>query len=222
MLANLFAKNPFKPMREHMHKAVEAVDETQALFAALHAGNKEAVEASAKRISQLEAAADDIKDKIRSGLNKSLFMAVDRRDVLNVLSHMDGIADQAEDIGVLLTMRWMELPDDLWGPLDEFRRRAQVTVLAAAEVIESLDALIEGGFGAAEVDKLLAMVNEVNRLEHEADKAQDVFGKGLFAHEDDLKPAALFMWIKIANKIGDLANAAERMCNQLRTMLAGA
>lgn len=221
MLAALFGKNPFGPLREHMAKTLECVDETGALFAALHDGNRDAVHASAVRISQLEAQADDIKDQLRAGLNRSRMFAVDRRDVLAVLHHMDAIADQAEDIGVLLTLRWMELPEALWGPLDEFRSRAEKTVLSAAALIEQLETLVDGGFGPSEAERIMKSADEVNRLEHEADKAQDAFGKALFEHEDEMKPAALFMWIKIANKIGDLANAAERVANQLRVMLAG-
>ena len=37
-----------------------------------------------------------------------------------------------------------------------------------------------------------------------------------------LKPVDVFMWMKIFDKIGDLANNAERMGNRLRLMLSKA
>lgn len=217
---NLFAKNPFTPLKEHMKKTHECVEATRPLFDALWAGDRDGVHEAAKHVSQLEHEADVIKHEIRSRLHASVFLPVDRRDVLALLSGMDAIADQAEDIGVLLTLRWMELPEPLKEPFEELRARVYKVVERSADVIEAFDALVEAGFAAPDAQALMAMVDEVGELEHEADKAQDVFGKQLFAHEDELKPAALFMWVKVANKVGDMANAAERMVNQTRLMIA--
>lgn len=217
---NLFAKNPFTPLKEHMKKTLECVEATRPLFEALWAGDKEGVTRAAKVVSRLEHEADVIKHEIRSRLHSSVFLPVDRRDVLALLSSMDAIADQAEDIGVLLTLRWMELPEPLKAPFEELRDRVYQVVERSGDVIEGIDSLLESGFSGPDANALITMVDEVGRLEHEADKAQDYFGKQLFLHEDDMKPAALFMWVKIANKVGDMANAAERMVNQTRLMLA--
>jgi uncharacterized protein len=217
---NLFAKNPFTPLREHMQKSLECVEGTKGLFEALYAGDKDGVRDHSRRISQLEHEADIVKHEIRSRLTTSIFLPVDRRDVLALLSSMDAVADNAEDIGVLLSMRWMDVPSWLKGPIDELRRRVYRVVERSADVINSFDALLEAGFQGPDADNVIAIVDEVSRLEHEADKAQDVCGKALFAHEDELKAAELFMWIKIVNKVGDIANAAERMVNLTRIMVA--
>lgn len=217
---NLFAKNPFTPLKEHMKKTHECVEATRPLFDALWAGDKDGVTRAAKHVSQLEHEADVIKHEIRTRLHASVFLPVDRRDVLSLLSGMDAIADHAEDIGVLLTLRWMELPEALKAPFEELRARVYQVVDRAVDVIEGVDALIESGFSGPDAEALMKMVDEVCQLEHEADKAQDVFGKQLFLHEDEMKPAALFMWVKIANKVGDIANAAERMVNQTRLMIS--
>lgn len=216
---NLFAKNPFTPLREHMKKTLECVEATRPLFDALWAGDQEGVQATAKTVSRLEHEADVIKHEIRSRLHSSVFLPVDRRDVLALLSAMDSIADQAEDIGVLLTLRKMEMPPELKAPFEELRARVYKVVERAADVIDGFDGLIEAGFSGVAAEALLHMVDEVGELEHEADKAQDHFGKQLFVHEDAMKPAALFMWVKIANKVGDMANAAERMVNHTRLMI---
>ena len=220
LLGSLFAKNPFSPLKEHMTKTLECVDETKALFDALYAGDKDAVHDIARRMSVIEHEADVLKHEIRTRLHASVFLPVDRRDVLAVLTNMDAICDIAEDLGVLLTLRWMEMPDTLRAPFDELRARVYEVVSAAATTIDSFDALLDGGFSGPDVQRVNALVDDVGALEHQADKAQDVFGKSLFEHEDEMKPVAVFMWIKIANKVGDLANAAERMVNQLRIMLA--
>lgn len=220
MLWTLFAKNPFRSLKEHMKKTMLCVERTHDLFDALFEGNKERVGELAKEISQLEHECDVIKQEIRTHLTNSVFLPVDRKDILLVLSNMDNIADYAEDLGVLLTLRWMELPKELHGPFLDLLHRAHDVVQASALVIDSLDQLLETGFSGPDAKEMLKRIDEIDRLEHVADKAQDVFGKALFAKEDEFKPAALFMWIKIANKVGDLANASERMVNHIRWMLS--
>ena len=220
MLWTLFAKNPFQSLRGLMKKVRLCTEKTHDLFEALFKQDKQRVQELAKEISQIEHACDVMKKEIRTHLSKSVFLPVDKRDVIHVLSNMDSIADLAEDIGVLLTMRWMELPVELQKPFNDLLEASYRVVLAANGIIESLDRLYETGFSGPDAKEVLLRIDEVDALEHLADKAQDVFGKSLFVHEDELKPAALFMWIKIANKVGDLANSAERMVNHIRLMLS--
>jgi predicted phosphate transport protein (TIGR00153 family) len=220
MLWTLFAKNPFSSLKELMKKTMTCVDKTHDLFDALFAGDKERVHELAKEISQIEHQCDLLRQEIRNQLAKSVFLPVDSRDILHVLSNMDAIADFAEDLGVLLSLRWMELPVSLHEPFNELLKRAHLVVVESSHVIESLDRLLETGFSGPDAEDVTRKIDEIDRLEHLADKAQELFGKALFAHEDEFKPAALFMWIKIANKVGDLANSAERMVNHIRLMLS--
>jgi len=220
LLASLFAKNPFTPLREHMRKTLECVDALDSLFDAMLASDQAQVREVSRKISQLEHEADLIKHEIRARLSTSVFLPVNRREVLDILHHLDSIADAAEDLGVLLTMRPMELPAPLRDPFTELRRRVDSTVRRSGDTMAAMDQLLESGFSGKDAAAALRLVDEVSRLEHEADKAQDVFAKALFAHEDDLKPAALFMWIKIGEKLGELANCSERMTNLLRVILA--
>lgn len=220
MLWTLFSKNPFRSLKELMKKTTICVEKTHDLFDALFLGDKHQVHALAIEISQIEHQCDLLRQEIRNHLSKSVFLPVDSRDILHVLSNMDSIADFAEDLGVLLSLRWMELPESLHAPFYELLNRAQRVVIESGYVIESLDRLLETGFSGPDADDVLRKIDEIERLEHLADKAQEIFGKELFKHEDEFKPAALFMWIKIANKVGDLANAAERMVNHIRLMLS--
>jgi uncharacterized protein len=219
MLWTLFAKNPFRSLKEHMKKTSQCVDLTGQIFEALFRSDKERVSLLAKEISKTEHECDILKQEIRGHLTQSVFLPVDRRDLLHVLSNMDSIADHAEDLGVLLTLRWMELPSELQPEFKELLKRSQKVVEESAHVIDALERLLETGFTGPDAEEIRLKIDEIDRLEHLADKAQDAFGKALFAKEDDLKPAELFMWIKIANSVGDLANSAERMVNHIRWML---
>ncbi len=203
-----------------MKQVLLCTQKTEDLFAALLAGNQTRVAEIAKEISQIEHQCDGLKQELREQISKSIFLPVDRRDLLHVLSHMDALADICEDLGVLLTLRKMELPAQMRHSFEELLSRSLFVVTQSNEIIASLDRLLETGFSGPDAVEILKKIDEIDHLEHLADKAQDQFGKSLFLMEDELKPAALFMWNKIANKIGDLANSAERMVNHVRLMLS--
>jgi predicted phosphate transport protein (TIGR00153 family) len=85
--ANLFGKSPFKALQVHMRIVLECAREIPPLFDALAAGDQEGVVAAKDRIFEKEAEADRIKNDMRGALPKSLFMPVDRRDLLEVLGY---------------------------------------------------------------------------------------------------------------------------------------
>ncbi len=216
----LFVKNPFRLLQEHMKRTKECVNKIHDLFDALFAKDKDRVAAIAKDISRIEHECDEIKKEIRQQLVNSVFLPIERRDLLQILFSIDLLADYSEDIGVLLTMRWMELPDSLVDHFRELLARCFRVVEESCRVVEAFERLLDTGFTGPDADDVLARIDEIARLEHLADKAQDIFGKALFVHEDEMKPAALLMWMKISNKVGDLANGSERMVNHLRVMLS--
>jgi predicted phosphate transport protein (TIGR00153 family) len=220
MLWNLFAKNPFIALQDLMKQVLLCTQKTEELFAALLAGNQTKVAELAKEISKIEHHCDGLKQELRAQISKSIFLPVDRRDLLHVLLHMDTLADICEDLGVLLTLRKMDLPAQMRQSFEELLSRSLTVVKESNNVIKSLDRLLETGFAGPDALEIMKKIDEIDHLEHLADKAQDQFGKSLFLMEDDLKPAALFMWNKIANKIGDLANSAEHMVNHVRLMLS--
>lgn len=219
ILWKLLSKNPFRSLQAHMDKTTVCVGKTRDLFDALFTGDEEQVKKLTQEISDVEHECDLIKQEIRTHVSRSVFLPVDRRDILHVLSNMDAIADCAEDIGVMLSLRKMELPAELQPVFYDFLERSHVVVKEARQVIDALDRLFETGFSGPDADAVLKQIAQVEHLEHVADKAQDAFGKALFLHEDNMKPAALWMWTKIANKVGDMANSAERMVGYIRVML---
>ncbi len=220
MLWNLISKNPFASLKEHMEKTQLCVLKTKDIFAALFEGDKEKVILLAKEISVLEHDCDRIKQDLRMRVAKSIFLPIERRDLLQVLSNMDSIADSAEDVGVLLTMRWMEMPPSLRPHFETFLNRTIEVVSESAKVIFALDRLLEAGFSGPDAEEVIRRIDHVDRLEHEADKSQDQLGKRLFEMEDEFSAAAIVMWIKIIEKVGKLSDCSERMMSHIRLMLA--
>ena len=220
-LTGLFARSPFGPLQEHQHKVQECAELVPALIEAAIVGDHENMRRLAREISVLEHEADTIKNRVRDQVPRSLFMPVSRSDLLNVLAAQDAIADNAEDLAVLITMREMEpLPDEVADLLRQLVQKCLEVVRQSTEVVDSLGSLVHASFTGPEAQKVLKLIDELDREEHEADKIQDQLAKTFFRNEDLFKPAAIYLWMKIFNKVGDLANFAEKMTHRIRLFMA--
>ncbi|MFS8638215.1 MAG: TIGR00153 family protein [Gemmatimonadota bacterium] len=216
----LFAKSPFGPLVQHAERVHDTVVLIRPMFDAFVAGDWERTEEMYSRIEVLEHEADVIKNDIRDHLPKSLFLPVDRGDLLTFLKEQDRIADRAEDLGVLLTMRRTPTPDsikeDVLGLVD--------AVVTASEkwyqVARELPTLLETSFTGPEVDRILGLVNEVSLAERETDDRQALVTKRLFEHEEEIGAVSVMMWFNIVRVLGSMANAAENTADLLRLMLA--
>ena len=116
-LSRLFGKSPFLPLQTHMRVVLECAREIQPLIEALARGDEERVIKAKDHIFEREAEADRIKNELRLQLPRSLFMPVDRRDLLEVLHMQDAIANTAQDVAGLLIERQMTIPDFMHDPL---------------------------------------------------------------------------------------------------------
>jgi predicted phosphate transport protein (TIGR00153 family) len=178
------------------------------------------VDRLAKETSILEGAADEVKNLARAEMPMRILLPVDRRDVLRLVSEIDAIADCAEDVGVLLTLRPLPVPEGMKEVLRQFVARVMDAVLAAEELVGRLDALAKAGFSGKAAEEALRLVDAVGEREHDADKLQDQCAKALFRAEAELAPVALFMWTKVLKQIGDMANHAENVGDQFRLFVA--
>lgn len=221
-LANLFGKSPFKALQKHMRVTLDCAREVSSLFQALIAEDQDGVVAIKQRIFEKENVADKIKNELRTHLPKSMFMPVDRRDLLEVLQMQDSIADTAQDIAGLLVERPMLLPESLKEPMLTFVNRCIEACQQAADTIEELDELVETGFRGREMDKIEAMVDALNQIEHETDDMEHELTSILFKHEDEMNPISVMMWYQIIEWVGDLADFAEKVGDRLRLLIARA
>ncbi|MFQ5677834.1 MAG: TIGR00153 family protein [Gemmatimonadota bacterium] len=216
----LFAKSPFEPLTEHTERVHQTALLIRPLFEAFLSEEWERTEEIYRQISKLEHKADLQKNEIRDHLPRSVFLPVDRGDVLRFLKEQDGIADAAEDVAVLLTLRRTPAPaglrEQILALVDEVIRTSELLLQAARE----LTGLVESSFGGPEVEKALKKVAEVNDQEWEADKRQWEVSRSLLEHEPELDPVSIVMWMRILAVLGHLANHAENTADLLRLMVA--
>jgi predicted phosphate transport protein (TIGR00153 family) len=218
-IQNLFRSSPIKPMQEHMRVAVACARKVEPLIQAMIAGDLERVRALRGEIDELEERADEIKNEIRSHLPSRLFMAMDRRDMLEILDAQDTIADTAQDLAGLADQRGMRVPAPLAAPLLELVRRVLATCEQAEVVVNELDELVETGFRGREVGRVAEMIESLGRIETDTDRLGENLARELFAMEGELGVATVF-WYQAIGWIGDLADYAERVGNRLRLLIA--
>jgi predicted phosphate transport protein (TIGR00153 family) len=219
-LANLLVRSPFPQVETLMDAVQECVDAVPQLIDRLIAGDTAGTERIAREISVLEGKADSTKNELRTKMPARLFLPVDRRDLLRLIREIDAVANSAEDVAVLLTLRPYEVPEELEPLLREFVDRVMVVVRNASELVGMMDDLLGSSFSGKAAEIAMAKADEIGRLEHEADKIQDRCAKALFRAEDTMSPVSIFMWTKVLNKIGSIANHAENIGDQFRLFVA--
>lgn len=216
----LFGGSPFKPLQQHMRVVAECVAEVPGLFQALIDGDAAALQDQKGKIFAKEEAADLIRDKLRDHLPKSLFLPVDRRDLLDILLMQDAIADTAQEIAGLLVERHMEVPERMADPLMALVKRCVDTCEQAHRIVEELDELVETGFSGREAAEVARMVEVLNEIEAETDGLGTALASRLFALEDKLNPVSVVFWYQLIRWIGDLADYSEKVGDRLRLLIA--
>jgi len=219
LLGDLFAKSPIRPMQRHIHAAVSCARAVLPLFEDMAAGRSESFPEHRAKIDALEHEADAVKNEIRGHLPKRLFMAMERRDLLEILDFQDSIADVAQDIAGLVEQRGMTLPEALVEPVMDLVRRVIAACEHAETIVDELDELLETGFGDRESARVQSMVEELNRIESETDRLADTVQRRLFGLEAELGVSTLF-WYQLVDWIADLADYAERVGNRIRLLIA--
>jgi uncharacterized protein len=216
----LFGKSPFGPLAEHAEQVKATIELVKPLMDAFLAGDRGGTTELYERISKLEHKADNIKNDIRDHLPKSLLMPVDRGDVLTFLKEQDRIADRAEDLGVLLTMRDTRVPAGMTEPVAALVDASVATANAWFRVAMTLTTLEGASFAGPEVDRMMDQIRAISNLEWEADKKQAEASRVMFDHEAEIGAISVMMWMHIFRVLGSIADHAENTADLLRVMLA--
>lgn len=219
-LANLIGSSPFKPIQAQMRLVDECVSEVPALFDAVIEKNEQALKEHAANIAAKEKQANELKHSMRAQMPKSLFMPVDRNDLLGMLEMQDAIANTSKHIAGLLTERKMDVPEGMADGLKAFVIACVETCNHSRQIVEELDELIESGFRGREADTVQVMVAKLNQLEADTDSKGYTLKQQLFALEDQLSPVSLMMWYQILQWVGQLADEAEDVGEHVSLMVA--
>jgi predicted phosphate transport protein (TIGR00153 family) len=217
---NLFGKSPISPLQTHMSLVIACAEKLQDFLRAAIANDWEKAEEVFSVISQKEDKADEMKRELRLQLPKSLFMPLDRGDLLDLLSIQDRIANRTKDIAGLMLGRKMSIPAPLHQQMIYFVSSSIDAGRQALKAINELDELLEVGFSGKEVDFVEKMIGELDHLEDKTDQLEQEIRHKLFDLEQDLPPIDAIFLYQIIDMIGELADLAEGVGGRLQLLLA--
>jgi len=218
--SRIFGNSPVSPLQKHIEKVVLCVEQLIPYFDAVMKNDWGKAEKIQNNLAELENDADEIKNLLRMQLPSSLFMPMDRRDVLDVLQLQDKIANKAKDIAGLVLGRKMSLPESICNTYIEFLNRCVDATRQTQNAINELDELVAAGFRGNEVTRVKEMIEELHVIEGETDKIQIKLRAELYKIEKDLPPVDVMFIYKIIEWTGDLADNAQSTGNRLQLMLA--
>ncbi|WP_041941688.1 TIGR00153 family protein [Waddlia chondrophila] len=218
-LLNLFGRSPFSPLDTHMEEVSRCVYLLRDLFKALKNKDYEQVEKIAQKISKQEHQADLTKNDLRNHLPKRIFLPIARESLLHILAIQDSIADRAEDVAVLTTLKELEMIELFRAEFDEFLDKNIETFEGAKKIIKELHELLETTFGGVEAEKVRQMVHQVAIKEHEADVVQRKMLKALLKAEGQMSYTTFHVWQKILEELGAIADLSENLAYQVRMTL---
>jgi len=219
-ILSMFSKSPFKPLASHMDKVRACVDQINPMFDALKKEDFSKVEEISKLIVKLEHEADLIKDDIRTHMQQSIFLPVDKKDFMQLLSAQDDIADSVEDLAVLLRIKNINTPDKIMSSLEDLVAHVIKTAYAGCDLILELEALLESSFGGAEAAKVEKATQTLSTLEWEADQKQFLLAQKLFSLGNEIEAPDLLLWNEVIKKLGAVADKTEQIGKTLRIFLS--
>ncbi len=219
-LSGLFRTSPFKPVQEHMRVIFSCICCLPPLLDALYRDDKEQLSEFADEIKKFESEADYIKQQFRLKMPNTLLLPVDRKDLLSLISDQDRLADLTEDIAKILLYRDMKVPDPLKDNLDELLEGTMEISVAAKDMIERLDELLQVGFRGREQVQVELMIAGVRRSEHNIDGILHRIRKRLFACEKDMDPVDVVFWYQLIHLIGAISDQAENIGDRLLLFLS--
>lgn len=218
-IAGLFGKSPFSPLQTHMNKVADCLFKVPEIFKAVKNKKYQEVEALAKEASKLEHLADLTKNEIRNELPKSLFLPIEREVLLIMLSLQDSIADTAEDISILFTLKKTQIPSELFSSFEKFLDKNIRCFETAHKIIKELHELFQSSFGGIEAETVKAMTDDVAYKEHEIDVMQRSILKILYNSEKEMDYTTFHLWMRILESIAKISDLSEKLANCIRTTL---
>ncbi|MBQ1782370.1 MAG: TIGR00153 family protein [Gammaproteobacteria bacterium] len=219
-IMGIFAKSPIKPLEEHIKRVHSCCEELLPFFAAAQKGDWQEAATIRQRICQMEREADTIKREIRLSLPSSIFMPVDRGNLLELLRQQDKIANRAKDISGRVLGRELPIPTLIAEDLQAYLARTLDAVRLARSAVNELDDLLETGFRGREAVIVEKMVKELDHIEDDTDGMQVALHRKLRQCEAELSAVDVVFLYSVIEWIGDLSDLAARVGARLELMLA--
>jgi predicted phosphate transport protein (TIGR00153 family) len=190
----------FDLFNEHAEQIVLGSRELAALMA-----NREDLERRTYNIESIEKRADKITRTTIELVHKTFITPIDREDIHQLISKMDDILDLIEDSAQLMFLY------DVRDPTPEAKKLADICV-ACCEKVKAAVSLLASMDNATEI---MAICNDIDRLESEADHVMRGAIARLFRDEPDVREL-----IKLRTVYEHLETVTDR-CEDVANIIQG-
>ncbi|TDQ57034.1 hypothetical protein EDC45_1704 [Mesocricetibacter intestinalis] len=219
-ILGLFAHSPLKPLQAHSLKINECCNLLTPFFQATFAGDWHKAETLRVKIAEAEREADNLKREIRLKLPRGLFMPVDRRDLLELVTQQDKLANYAKRISTRIATRQLHIPEQLQSEFSSYLQQSLDATNQAHRVIDEMDELLETAFRGRELTLVNNLIEKLDDLEDETEQTQLDLRRKLFTLESHFSPIDIMFLHKIIEWIDELAEQAQRVGSRIEIMLA--
>ncbi|ATX81503.1 hypothetical protein Ga0123462_0633 [Mariprofundus ferrinatatus] len=219
-ISNMFAGSPVKPLQEHISKVHEAVKKLEPFFKAVIDKDYDQVAVLEREIHRIEVDADTLKHELRINLPNSLFMPMPRERILDIVTHQDHLANRVKEVTSMVNGRKMQVPDEIAELLTQFVLVNIAASRQAKRIVNELDELVEVGFRGREVTSVEEMIDELHKIEYEADKIGTQINNALFVIEKSMDPVDAVFLYRMVRELGAVADSAQRVGARLELLLA--
>jgi predicted phosphate transport protein (TIGR00153 family) len=144
---------------------------------------------------------------------------VHANDLLSFLKPQDSISDDAQEASYWLTLRKFEASEEIREGFMELMDRTLKTVEMYERLVDTLSELLETSFSKRDVEETLALVVEVEEMEHQVDVVEKELIKKVFMEEESLGGAGVYHLSRLITEIGNIADKSEHAADRLRTMV---
>lgn len=218
-LARLFGQSPFAPLQAHMEVVATCVHQLKQAFLYLQEGDYEAIASLSKDISDQEYKADCIKNDMRNHMPSGLFMPVSRSAILEIISIQDSIADTAEDVAILLTVRRLTIYSEFRELFYLFLDKNLETFDLTMTMIQEFNKLLEGSFGGRKADKIRFLVDRIAKAEHDCDVLQRELMQVFFSDQCGVGFKECILWMQIMKRTAGISDSAEKLAHRIHMTL---
>ena len=219
-IGKLFGRSPFGQIQMHMDHVSKCVHKMQEAIEAMTKDQFEELDDLAYEVSRLEHHADEVKNDIRNHLLRRFFLPIDKAEVLDILSLQDKLADTAEDVCKVITLKKLPFHDGVAELFSEFVDLNLQAFSLVASIISQLDELIESGFGGAEAEKIRSLAHDVAVAEHKADVVQVKLLKKIYENDENMSIGQFHLWMRVTRILSRISNDSENLANKVLKTLS--
>lgn len=219
-LLNLFGKTPSEPLKTHLALVAECVRRIPLLIEAAEKREERSLLTLKDEISSYEEQAEKVKSVLRSDLLGSIYLAINRNVILELLVLQDKLANAAKDMAFLCTVRPFPINTQLFKPLKLVVKSNLEAFELTHSLLMDLSTLIEASFSGIEAEKAILLVEQIASKEREADLLQADLLKVLLDIDATLSPGQFHILNCLFEKLATISNISERIALEIRATIA--